>query len=1307
MSTTKMNSTAKSCPLTVTVRRNPPRRARATPSHGITPFPNEEILSEQISKFPAATLEDDEILKNPSTIESENLINPPTSETENLIIPLENENLKVFLRIRPSQPPNQAPRVKTKAAWPKTQTKNVTNNSKKKSSSSCISINDSQSVTLLVPSDLQDAKRVKSETYGGFTHVFPSNSSQLEVYERMVKPMVDEFTKGKSGMLAALGPSGSGKTHTVFGTPRDPGMVPLVLRHIFKETEASRSYYIAIFEIYTERGKSEKLFDLLPDGSELSMQQSTIKGQKEVLISNAEQAESLIAQAVIKRATAMTNTNSQSSRSQCIMNIRDVPKKGKGVANSKSNNAVLTIIDLAGAEREKRTGNQGTRLVESNFINNTLMVFGLCLRSLLEHQKNPKKQLQKHFQNSMLTRYLRDYLEGKKRMTLLLTAKSGEDDYLDTSHLLRQASPYMQIKYNEVEPSINMVPKKRNHQASSIIDSAKQSPSLDHLKRMKFVGEHTVQKAEKGVEECNTLKKDTSTVSKFDASSTDPEKGVEECNTSKKDTSTVSKFDASSTDPEKGVEECNTSKKDTSTVSKFDASSSVPLKSECDSHVGSERSHIIMTNFARVIWNVLKQYNSKFKVAEREILSLKESIGYEKKRNLELQTQLNAFRAACTCCKGGNEKTNIEDGSLVDLDHLHDLDQQETFEAESSSEPRIDLSDEERILGTTSTKLDSKKSERKVSVSLSKSGHRNALEADDESKDTFHAQPSSEPILNVSNEETIVFSEPILNVFNEEPIVSSHTQLDSEKSDREVSVSWSMPECHNDLEVDAMCMISSEFNVESSSELRLDQSDAELKLCSTCSELDYEKSDRKLSVSLSKSGHHNALEVDAMDKMPCEIFNSESSPEPPNEEHMLGSTCTVLEPENSDREVSGSLSNSGIHEAFEVNAVRTVPNEMLNAESPSKPRIDQLGEEHTLDSTCTKLDSEIPDREVTVSSSKPGHDNSLEVDVETLNAESPSNPRIDQLDEEHMLDSTCTKLNSEIPDREVSVSSPKHGHHDSLGVDAETLNAESPSKPRIDQFGEEHMLGSTCTKLDSEILDREVTVSSPKPEHDNSLEVDAETLNAESPSKPRIDQFGEEHMLGSTCTKLDSEILDREVTVSSPKPEHDNSLEVDAETFQPQTSSEPMTGPGRQLDTDKSNSLVLDISGSSSKPGDQKDLVVETKSKIPSELLDSSLSTRNDNLDPSLPKDVSSTKTQSDKGVKNSASKPPRSKRTLMPSSSLLSRNLSTFDLFDESEKSKENRGTRKLGARDDPKRSNGSISLLHMLQGRKGNIRH
>lgn len=55
----------------------------------------------------------------------------------------------------------------------------------------------------------------------------------------MVKPLVDDFLKGKSGMLAAMGPSGSGKTHTVFGCPREPGMVPLALQHIFKQIPGS------------------------------------------------------------------------------------------------------------------------------------------------------------------------------------------------------------------------------------------------------------------------------------------------------------------------------------------------------------------------------------------------------------------------------------------------------------------------------------------------------------------------------------------------------------------------------------------------------------------------------------------------------------------------------------------------------------------------------------------------------------------------------------------------------------------------------------------------------------------------------------------------------------------------------------------------------------------------------------------------------------------------------------------------------------------------------------------------------------
>ncbi|CAI0435633.1 unnamed protein product [Linum tenue] len=117
----------------------------------------------------------------------------------------------------------------------------------------------------------------------------------------MVRPIVGDFLKGRNGMLAAVGPSGSGKTHTVFGTPtlqgpREPGMVPLALQYIFKQS----------------KGKDHK-FSRVESGLH-----STVKGVQEaritahaVLVSNALEAESLIACAMLKRATSMTNTNSR------------------------------------------------------------------------------------------------------------------------------------------------------------------------------------------------------------------------------------------------------------------------------------------------------------------------------------------------------------------------------------------------------------------------------------------------------------------------------------------------------------------------------------------------------------------------------------------------------------------------------------------------------------------------------------------------------------------------------------------------------------------------------------------------------------------------------------------------------------------------------------------------------------------------------------------------------------------------------------------------------------------------------------
>ncbi|KAH9693418.1 kinesin-like protein KIN-6 [Citrus sinensis] len=613
------NSPPSTCPKTVAIRRNPHRKARPTPSRSVAiQNPTPATILPQISSFPIDEILSIQIPPNPSQHKSSSATSSPS------------ETLKVFLRIKPLIYPKtgyqNSRSSRAKNVWPQNSVKKNAvkdKNVKSKHQEDCITVNDHNSVTLSPPLALQASKRIKSEVYQGFSYVFSADSSQ-----------------GKSGMLAALGPSGSGKTHTIFGCPREPGMVPIALKRIFKGTteirssESTRSFYLSIFEIYSERGKGEKLLDLLPDGVDLCMQQSTIKGLQEIIISDAAQAESLIGRAMLKRATAMTNSNNQSSRSQCIINLRCTANelsRGDGVH---ANDSVLTIIDLAGAEREKRTRNQGARLLESNFINNTSMVFGLCLRSLLEHQKNPKKPLQKHFQNSLLTRYLRDYLEGKKRMTLILTVKSGEEDYLDTSYLLRQASPYMKIKFDNVEDSSNFLCSKR------------QLPSLsgkDQLKRVKLSG--------------------------LEACSIQEGKSVhEKCQLS-----------------EEGCVRVDSAK---------------------------ERNDQIMQKFAKAMWNVLKEYNHKLKVAEIKIKSLAEQLRDEKSRNLEMEKQLNDLKS---CCIGSQESsadaipskgtTNFGSGIKLEahksseivemnvgVDHLNC----ETFECSSTpktcnSTPRKDL----------------------------------------------------------------------------------------------------------------------------------------------------------------------------------------------------------------------------------------------------------------------------------------------------------------------------------------------------------------------------------------------------------------------------------------------------------------------------------------------------------------------------------------------------------------------------------------------------------------------------------------
>ncbi|XP_041081930.1 kinesin-like protein KIF23 isoform X1 [Polyodon spathula] len=71
------------------------------------------------------------------------------------------------------------------------------------------------------------------ETQYSFKNVFGLNISQLELFDNVAKPLVDDVIHCKNGLLFTYGVTGSGKTYTMTGCPGEGGLLPRSLDMIF------------------------------------------------------------------------------------------------------------------------------------------------------------------------------------------------------------------------------------------------------------------------------------------------------------------------------------------------------------------------------------------------------------------------------------------------------------------------------------------------------------------------------------------------------------------------------------------------------------------------------------------------------------------------------------------------------------------------------------------------------------------------------------------------------------------------------------------------------------------------------------------------------------------------------------------------------------------------------------------------------------------------------------------------------------------------------------------------------------------
>ncbi|EGD77373.1 hypothetical protein PTSG_12732 [Salpingoeca rosetta] len=301
-----------------------------------------------------------------------------------------------------------------------------------------------------------------SKTFA-YDHVFPPETSQVDVYETLVEPLLDEVLTGFNCTVFAYGQTGTGKTHTMEGvrssdavTVEDPGLgiIPRALYQLFEKLEQTTNEFsvrVSFLEIY-----NEELFDLL---SPLDQYQKlrlfedsrskgsvVIQGLEEVIVHNASEVFGLIQRGTEKRRTSETKMNKASSRSHSVFSVTVHQKESSMTGEELLKTGKLYLVDLAGSENIGRSGAKKDRAREAGNINQSLLTLGRVIQKLVQKEQHIP------YRESKLTRLLQDSLGGRTKTSIIATISPAMCNLEETLSTLDYAFHAKNIKNR---PEIN------------------------------------------------------------------------------------------------------------------------------------------------------------------------------------------------------------------------------------------------------------------------------------------------------------------------------------------------------------------------------------------------------------------------------------------------------------------------------------------------------------------------------------------------------------------------------------------------------------------------------------------------------------------------------------------------------------------------------------------------------------------------------------------------------------------------------------------------------------------------------------
>jgi len=277
-----------------------------------------------------------------------------------------------------------------------------------------------------------------------YDSVFDGETAQKDIFGDC-QDLVESAMDGYNVTIFAYGQTGAGKTHTMLGSAKEPGVSPNTISNVFEVIkDQEHAYDIKIKASMVELYKNA-IVDLLAEKLHGVPNDRKIRydpGKNIVYFDpapisrdavNSVELDKIFDDGSQNRKTAFTEMNSDSSRSHLffIIHVEATHKETGKISIGK-----ITLIDLAGSERLKKSQAAGNQQQEAIEINKSLTALGDVIEALV----SGKKKSEVPYRNHKLTQMLQDALGGTSKTLMFVCIRPDVSNADETLMSLKYAS---------------------------------------------------------------------------------------------------------------------------------------------------------------------------------------------------------------------------------------------------------------------------------------------------------------------------------------------------------------------------------------------------------------------------------------------------------------------------------------------------------------------------------------------------------------------------------------------------------------------------------------------------------------------------------------------------------------------------------------------------------------------------------------------------------------------------------------------------------------------------------------------------